>query len=126
MFGGTMKSLFKSGVRDLKNKFSKAGEEEEFATPFGLRIGAAVDVATDPKGEIEANKIPQIVTVYAEAEGLQKVIPWKQGLTVYSASRLAKMKGAVGSCKIERGDETMAGNFQTVLEPGDVLRFGNP
>ena len=48
MFGGTMKSLFKSGVRDLKNKFSKPGEEDEFATPFGLRIGAAVDIDTLP------------------------------------------------------------------------------
>ena len=48
MFGGTMKSLFKIGVRDLKNKFSKPGEEDEFATPFGLRIGAAVDVDTLP------------------------------------------------------------------------------
>ena len=48
MFGGTMKSLFKSGVRDLKNKFSKADEEDEFPTPLGLRIGAAVDVDTLP------------------------------------------------------------------------------
>ena len=48
MFGGTMKSLFKSGARDLRNKFSKAGEEDEFATPLGLRIGAAVDVDTLP------------------------------------------------------------------------------
>ncbi len=48
MFGGTMKSLFKSGARDLKKKFSKANEEDEFATPLGLRIGAAVDVDTLP------------------------------------------------------------------------------
>ena len=48
MFGGTMKSLFKSGARDLRNKFSKAGEEDEFPTPLGLRIGAAVDVDTLP------------------------------------------------------------------------------
>ena len=48
MFGGTMKSLFKSGVRDLKKKLSKAGEEDEFSTPLGLRIGAAVDVDTLP------------------------------------------------------------------------------
>ena len=89
-------------------------------------LGAAIDVASDPKGEIEANKNPQIVTVYAEAEGLQRVIPWKQGLTVYSVCRLAKKKGAIVSCKIERGDKTMTGNFKTVLEPGDVLRFGNP
>ena len=48
MFGGAMKSLFKSGARDLKNKFSKAEEVDEFATPLGLRIGAAVDVDTLP------------------------------------------------------------------------------
>ncbi len=48
MFGGTMRSLFKSGVRDLKKKFAKAGEEDEFATPLGLRIGAAVDIDTLP------------------------------------------------------------------------------
>ena len=43
-----MKSLFKGGTRDLKNKISKADEEDEFATPLGLRIGAAVDVDTLP------------------------------------------------------------------------------
>lgn len=48
MFGGAMKTLFKSSARDLKNKFSKADEEDEFATPLGLRIGAAVDVDTLP------------------------------------------------------------------------------
>ena len=48
MFSGAMKSLFKSGARDLKNKFSKAEEEDEFATPLGLRIGAAVDIDTLP------------------------------------------------------------------------------
>ncbi len=48
MFGRTIKSIVKSGVRDLKNKFSKGDEDEEFATPFGLRIGAAVDIDTLP------------------------------------------------------------------------------
>ena len=43
-----MKLLFKSGARALKNKFSKAADEDEFATPLGLRIGAAVDVDTLP------------------------------------------------------------------------------
>ena len=48
MFGRTIKSIVKSGVRDLKNKISKSEEDEEFATPFGLRIGAAVDIDTLP------------------------------------------------------------------------------
>ncbi|MCG8511378.1 MAG: YjfK family protein [Rhodospirillales bacterium] len=48
MFGGAMKSLFRSGVRDLKDKFSKADESDAFPTPLGLRIGAAVDIDTLP------------------------------------------------------------------------------
>ena len=48
MLGGRMKSLFKSGVRDLKGKFSKSDDEDEFSTPLGLRIGAAVDIDTLP------------------------------------------------------------------------------
>ena len=48
MFGRTMKSLFKSGARDLKNKFSKSDDQEEFPTPLGFRIGAAVDIDTLP------------------------------------------------------------------------------
>jgi hypothetical protein len=48
MFSGAMKSLFKSGARDLKSKFSKAEEIDEFPTPLGLRIGAAVDIDTIP------------------------------------------------------------------------------
>ncbi len=48
MFGRAIKSLVKSGVRDLKGKFSKDDEDDEFPTPFGLRIGAAVDIDTLP------------------------------------------------------------------------------
>ena len=48
MFGNSIKSLVKSGVRDLKEKFSKTDEDDEFPTPFGLRIGAAVDIDTLP------------------------------------------------------------------------------
>ncbi|HIF09749.1 MAG TPA: DUF2491 family protein [Sneathiellales bacterium] len=48
MLGSAMKSLFKSGARNLKNKLSKADEEDEFPTPLGLRIGAAVDIDTLP------------------------------------------------------------------------------
>ena len=48
MIGGGMKSLFRSGVRDIKNKFSKRGKDDELPTPLGLRIGAAVDIDTLP------------------------------------------------------------------------------
>ncbi len=48
MIGGTMKSLFKIGVRDIKNKFSKRDEDDRLPTPLGLRIGAAVDIDTLP------------------------------------------------------------------------------
>ena len=48
MFGVAMKSLIKSGTRDLKAKFSSSGEDDDFATPLGLRIGAVVDIDTLP------------------------------------------------------------------------------
>jgi hypothetical protein len=48
MIGGIMKSLFRSGVRDIKKKISKTGEDDELPTPLGLRIGAAVDIDTLP------------------------------------------------------------------------------
>lgn len=48
MIGGTMKSLFKSGARDLQQKFSKAEESEALDTPLNLRIGAVVDIDTLP------------------------------------------------------------------------------
>ena len=48
MIGGAMKSLFKSGVRDIKNKFSKRGEDDQWPTPLGLRLGAAIDIDTLP------------------------------------------------------------------------------
>ncbi len=44
MIGGSLKAVFKSRVRDLKEKFSDDEVDDEFATPFGLRIGAAVDI----------------------------------------------------------------------------------
>ena len=87
---------------------------------------AAVDLATQPKGGEAENDAPKIVTVYSAATGLQKIIPWREGLTVYSARRTAQMTGAVGLCQIERGDETLESNFRTTLEPGDVLRFHKP
>ncbi len=48
MIGGSMKSLFKSGVRNIKSKFSRRGEADELPTPLGLRVGAAVDIDTLP------------------------------------------------------------------------------
>ena len=48
MIGGPMKSLFKSGARDLKSRFSKKNADDELDTPLGLRIGAAVDIDTLP------------------------------------------------------------------------------
>ena len=86
-------------------------------------IGTAIDVARDPKGEQIEDSRPKIVTVYSERRGVQKVIPWKKGITVYSARRTAQLTGPVGRCEIERGDETLAGSFKTVLERGDVLRI---
>ena len=89
-------------------------------------VGAAVDLATQPKGGEVVNAVPKIVTVYSAATGLQQVIPWRKGLTVYSARRTAQMTGAVDLCQIERGEETLESTFRTVLEPGDVLRFKKP
>ena len=89
-------------------------------------VDAAVDLATQPKGGEAENDAPKIVTVYSAATGLQKIIPWREGLTVYSARRTARMTRAVGLCQIERGDETLESTFRTVLEPGDVLRFHKP
>ncbi len=86
-------------------------------------LGTALDVARDPKGKQFEDQRPKIVTVYAENRGVQKIIPWKEGMTVYSARRAARLTGRVGVCEIERGDETVKANFKTVLERGDVLRF---
>ena len=86
-------------------------------------IGTAIDVARDPKGKKSDDRRPRIVTIYSELRGVQKVIPWKKGITVYSARRAALLTGSVGKCEIERGDEIMTANFKTILERGDVLRF---
>ena len=48
MIGGIMKSLIKSGVRDIKAKLSKSAQKEELDNPLNLRIGAAVDIDTLP------------------------------------------------------------------------------
>ena len=89
-------------------------------------VGVVVDLAPQPKGREAENAAPKIVTVYSASTGLQKIIPWREGLTVYSARRTAQMTGAVGLCQIERGDKTLESNFRTTLEPGDVLRFHKP
>jgi hypothetical protein len=87
---------------------------------------AAVDVVTQPKGGEAENAAPKIVTGYSASTGLQKIIPWRDGLTVYSARCTAQMTGAVGLCQIERGDKTLESNSRTTPEPGDVLRFHKP
>ncbi len=89
-------------------------------------VGAAIDVVTDPKGESAETAAPKIVTLYSMREGLQKVIPWRQGLTVYSARRTARMTGTIGLCAIERGEEIIKSTPKTVLQPGDVVRFHVP
>ena len=83
-------------------------------------VGLAVDVATNPDGE--AAEVPQIITVLVPETGLQKVVPWREGMTVYTA----RLNRPPGPCKIERGDEQLDGTNKALLEPGDVLRFVSP
>jgi len=87
-------------------------------------VGLAVDVATNPDGE--AAQAPQIITVLVPETGLQKVLPWREGMTVYTARRTAGLNRPPGPCKIERGDEQIDGTPKVILEPGDVLRFISP
>ena len=47
-------------------------------------VGLAVDVATNP-GE-EAAQAPQIITVLVPETGLQKIVPWCEGMTAPPAS----------------------------------------
>jgi hypothetical protein len=87
-------------------------------------VGLAVDVVTSPGGEAAAE--PQIITVLVPETGLQKVLPWREGMTVYTARRTAGLNRPPGPCKIERGDEKIDGTPKALLEPGDVLRFISP
>ena len=87
-------------------------------------VGLAVDAATNPGGE--AVQVPQIITVLVTETGLQKVVPWREGMTVYTARRTAGLNRPPGPCKIERGDEPLEGKNKALLEPGDVLRFVAP
>ena len=87
-------------------------------------VGLAVDVVTNPGGE--AAQVPQIITVLVPETGLQKVVSWREGMTVYTARRTAGLNRPPGLCKIERGDEQLDGTNKALLEPGDVLRFVSP
>ena len=65
-------------------------------------VGLAVDVVTDPDGE--AAQAPQIITVLVPETGLQKVVPWREGITVYTARpasiahpALAKLNAAMNN-----------------------------
>ena len=87
-------------------------------------VGLAVDAATNPGGE--AVQVPQIITVLVTETGLQKVVPWREGMTVYTARRTAGLNRPPGPCKFERGDEQLEGKNKALLEPGDVLRFVAP
>jgi hypothetical protein len=84
-------------------------------------VGLAVDAVTNPGGE--AAQAPQIITLLVPETGLQKVLPWREGMTVYTARRTAGLNRPPGPCKIERGDEQLDGTNKALLEPGDVLRF---
>ena len=96
---------------------------------FGLLLLALLaavgckSAAGHTRGEQLEDHRPKIVTVFSENRGVQRVIPGKENLPVYSARRAARLAGPVGRCLIERGDETVEANFKTVLERGDVLRF---
>jgi hypothetical protein len=87
-------------------------------------VGLAMDAVTDPGGTTTAE--PQIITVLVPETGLQKVLPWREGMTVYTARRTAGLNRPPGPCKIERGDEQLDGTPKAILEPGDVLRFISP
>ena len=86
-------------------------------------VGLAMDAVTDPGGTTTAE--PLIITVLVPETGLQKVVPWREGMTVYTARRAAGLNRPPGPCKIERGDEQIDGTNKAILEPGDVLRFSS-
>jgi hypothetical protein len=87
-------------------------------------VGLVVDAVTDPGGT--AAQSPKIITVLVPETGLQKVLPWREGMTVYTARRAAGLNRPPGPCNIERGDKQIPGTGQALLEPGDVLRFETP
>lgn len=49
-------------------------------------------------------------------------IPWKPGLTLYSARRSAGI-GSAAEATIERAGKTLVGRTATALQPGDVVRW---
>ncbi len=107
MFGRTIKSLVKSGVRDLKGKFSKADEVDEFPTPLGLRMGAAVDIDTLPLRMHAANlhvELPE-ATLIIVAQGYIDLGDGTYAHRYYTAENVMIQVLTVGGMEAEHVEE---------------------
>ena len=86
------------------------------STAIGTAIDVAVGAATKPAAA-------SVVTLIEVPTGIERVVPWKEGLTAYTARRDAALNTAPVAYEVLRGSKTLPAAVGTVLKPGDVLRL---
>ena len=74
---------------------------------------------------------PGLVTVVQESGKTVRKIPWKEGMTLYAATKRAELDAGVRAVKIMRGDEVIQRGIReiqkkqrdVVLKEGDVIKI---
>jgi len=111
-------------------RFAEYNKQKGSNTPWFLRTHPLDQQRIDkikqllPKARSEyANRRVQVVTLITAGDGSERRVPWKRGITLYSARRTAGLTRVAGKPLVERDGKTYTGKPTSVLLPGDVVRW---
>jgi hypothetical protein len=89
------------------------------STAIGTGINFAAGAATRNAGT-------QLVTLIHPATGAAQNLIWRSGMNIYTARRALAIRSAPPTFELVRGKKTLLATFDTILQPGDVVRWMKP
>ncbi len=68
----------------------------------------------------------KLVTLVNPETGIRQDLIWREGMNIYTARRTLAITAAPPTYEITRDGRTLEAAYNTVLEPGDVVRWVAP
>lgn len=90
----------------------------------GAAASTAVGTGLDLVHQAATHKVGgQLVTLINPQSGIRHDLIWRQGMNIYTARRTLAIPSAPPAYQILRAGKTIEATYDTVLKPGDVVRW---
>jgi len=89
-------------------------------------IGTGIDIAAGAAGAATRGAAAQLVTLIHPTTGVAQDLIWREGMNIYTARRALAIRSAPATFELIRGKKTLLATFDTILQPGDVVRWMKP